>query len=298
MTEIKTIKDIPEEDFLTGGHSACKGCPGTLGLKLALRVLGKNTIVVNASGCLTLLALYPHTPLRVPWIHNAIENAGATATGIYRAYKRKKRDVNILCYDGDGATYDIGLQSLSGACERMDKFVYICYNNEAYGNTGMQKSSASPYGARTSTTPPGKENPIGKTSQKKDMEAIMAAHEGTYVATASLAFPVDYARKVQKAKEHDGPSFIDLQAPCPTGWAFDPSKTIEVARAAVMTGVWPLFEIENGKTTLNVKLGKLKPVEEYLNMQTRFKHLSKKETENIQESVNKKWEKLLKDSGE
>ncbi len=293
--EINAIKDIPEKDYLTGGHFACKGCPGVLGLKLALKVLGKNTIVINASGCMTLLALYPNTPLKVPWIHNAIENAAATATGIERAYRRKGRKVNILCYQGDGATYDIGLQSLSGACERLDNFINICYNNEAFGNTGMQKSSASPYGAMTTTTPPGKKNPVGKTLPRKNMQEIMAAHEGTYVATASLAFPVDYARKVKKAMEHEGPSFIDLQAPCPTGWWFDPSKTIEVARAGVMTGAWPLYEIEEGRVIVNVKIGKLRPIREYFKLQKRFRHLPKEEIEKIQESVNRKWERLLKE---
>ncbi len=287
----QSLKDLPEQEYFTGGHGACKGCCGALGLRLALKVMGGNTIVVNASGCMTLLATYPHTCLKVPWIHNAIENSGASVTGIKSAYRAKGKDVNVLCWAGDGATFDIGLQSLSGACERLEKFVYVCYNNENYGNTGVQKASSTPYGAYTTTTPIGSKNRVGKTLPRKNIEGILAAHEGTYVATACISYPLDYLKKVEKAKNHNGPAFIDLLAPCPTGWGFDPSKSIEVGRMAVLTGAWMLYETENGKTTLTFKLP-LKPVWEYLKLQKRFRHLQQAEIQKIQDGINRRWAEL------
>ncbi|MCD6477736.1 MAG: pyruvate synthase subunit beta [Candidatus Aenigmarchaeota archaeon] len=282
-----------EKKLFAGGSPLCAGCMASLGLKLALQALGKNTIVVNTSGCLTLLSVYPNSPMRVPWIHVAIENGGAVASGIYAAYKQIGKHVNILVYAGDGATYDIGLQSLSGAVERGDDFIYVCYNNQSFSNTGVQQSSATPFGASTKTTPPGKNNPMGNLFKQKSMAKIMAAHEIPYVATATVAFPYDYMQKLKKASAIHGPKFIDLLTPCPTGWGFDPGKGIEIGKLAVQTGMWPLFEVERGKFRLTHMPNKLRPVKDYLLRQKRFKHLKEKQINRIQEIVKDKWKKLL-----
>jgi pyruvate ferredoxin oxidoreductase beta subunit len=294
MKEIKTIKDIPREELLVGGHAACQGCGSVLGLRLALKGLGKNTIVINTSGCMTLLPTYPLTPFKVPWIHVAIENGGAVATGISRALKMKgKKDVNVLVYAGDGATYDIGFQALSSALERGDDFIYICYNNQSFGNTGVQRSSATPYGAYTTTTPTGKTNKIGNISERKPLTKIVAAHDIPYVATASVAYPVDFIKKVQKTSKIKGPKFINLLCPCQPGWGFTTDDTIDTGELAVQTGFWPLYEIENGKFKLTFKPKKLKPVKEYLETQVRFRHLDKENIERMQKLIDERWDKLV-----
>ena len=293
--ELKSIKDIPETKFFTGGSPLCSGCCAGLGLKMALKALGKNTIGINCSGCLTLLAVYPYTPLKIPWIHVAIENGGAVIGGIRASLRKSGRaSTTVMCYAGDGATYDIGLQSLSAACERGEDFIYICYNNQSYGNTGVQWSSATPYGARTATTPIGKKNKVGNLHQRKDIERILAAHENTYIATATPSFPIDYMRKLQKAKSHKGPAFVDLLCPCPTGWQFDPSNGIEVGKLAVQTGMWPLYEILNYDYKITYKPKKLLPVGKYLSTQKRFSHLPPKEISEIQRRASRNWERLLK----
>jgi pyruvate ferredoxin oxidoreductase beta subunit len=295
MKEVKTVKDVTEEKFIVGGSAACQGCGGVLGLKLTLKALGKNTIIINASGCMTLLPVYPYTPFKVPWIHVAIENAGAVASGIWRALKMKgKTDVNVVAYAGDGATYDIGFQSLSGALERGDNFIYVCYNNESFGNTGVQRSSATPYGAYTTTTPPGKGSLVGNPKERKPINKIVAAHGIPYVATASVAYPIDYIKKVQKAAKIKGPKFINLLCPCQPGWGFDTYNTINIGKLAVDTGFWPLYEIEKGKFKLTKKPDKLKPAEEFLKTQVRFKHLEKKDIEQIEKKIKDRWEKLVK----
>lgn len=273
-------------ELTTGGSPLCAGCPATLGLKLALRALGKNTIVVNASGCMTLYATYPYMPLKVPWIHLAIENAGAGATGIRAALKYFRKDANILCYAGDGATYDIGLQSLSGAVERGDKFIYVCYNNQCFSNTGVQMSGATPSKAWTTTTPEG--NPLWR----KPLVKMMAAQGIPYAATACVSYPEDFMNKLKKASKVNGPTFIDLLCPCPTGWGFDHSETVEVGKLAVMSGAWPLYEVECGKFKLTFSPEKLIPVEVYLKKQRRFAHLSKKDILTIQKQMGNEWEKL------
>ena len=283
---------MPKELF-TGGSPLCAGCMASLGLKLALNTLGKNTIVINASGCMTLLSVYPNSPMRVPFIHVAIENSAAVATGIYSAYKQRGEHVNILIYAGDGATYDIGLQSLSGACDRRDDFLYICYNNQAFMNTGIQQSSATPLGARTTTTPCGKENKMGNLLQRKPMEKIMAAHGIPYVATACVSFPEDFMEKIRKASHIVGPKFIDLLCPCTTGWGFDSSDGVEIGKLAVQTGLWPLYEIERGKLKITHKLNKLRPLRDYFSRQKRFKHLESKQVNMIKNIVEKRWNELL-----
>jgi len=286
MKIISSIKDIPEQVLTVGGGPLCAGCPGDIGLKIALQALGKNTIVVNASGCMTLYVTFPHMTTMTPWIHLAIENAGAGASGILAALRQMKKKATVLCYAGDGATYDIGFQSLSGAAERGEDFVYICYNNQSFSNTGVQMSSATPVGTYTTTTPDG--NPI----LRKSMVKIMAAHNIPYTATASISYPMDYIKKVQKAASVKGPAFIDLIAPCPTGWGFDHSNTIEMGKLAVQTGAWPLYEVEKGKFQLTFSPAKLLPIEKYMEGQRRFSHLNKKDMDKIQELINKEWDLL------
>ena len=221
---------------------------------------------------------------KTPWIHLAIENAAAGASGIRAALKqRRKKNINVICYAGDGATYDIGFQSLSSAVERGDKFIYICYNNQSFSNTGVQKSGATPEKAYTTTTPKG--NPF----KRKPLVKIMAAHGMPYTATACVSFPMDYMKKLRKASKINGPSFIDLLCPCPTGWGFHSSRMVEVGKLAVLTGAWPLYEIENGKFKLTYTPAKLLPVERYLSLQYRFKHLDKKEINEIQRKINEEW---------
>ena len=295
MKAAKSIKEITTTEFVTGGSPLCAGCPASLGIKIVLKALGKNTIVINASGCMTLYTTYPYMPTKVPWLHLAIENAGAGATGVSAALKqlRRSKGTNILCYAGDGATYDIGLQSLSGAVERGDDFIYVCYNNQSFSNTGVQMSSATPYGAYTTTTPPGKGNPFGNIIKRKSLTKIMASHGIPYTATASVSHPTDLINKVKKAAAIRGPAVIDMLAPCPVGWGFDPSKTVEVGRLAVSTGAWPLYEIENGKFSLTHHVETLRPVKDYLKTQRRFRHLREREIRKIQLMVKREWDLLL-----
>ncbi|MEA1865764.1 MAG: thiamine pyrophosphate-dependent enzyme [Euryarchaeota archaeon] len=271
------------EDYLVGGHVACQGCSASLGLRLALKVLGKDTIVINGSGCMTLLPVYPRTPLRVPWLHLAIENTGAAGTALHYALRRKNIKANILGYAGDGATYDIGLQSLSGAAEKNIDMIYICYNNQSFGNTGHQRASSTPRASSTSTTP------VGKVEVAKDMPAIMAAHRIPYVATACPAFPVDFLNKVKRASEVKGLAFIDLLVPCPVGWGFDPAEGIKIGRLAVRTGIWKLYEIVDGRVSITYIPKKRREVSEYLHAQERFSHLSDEDIGVIQAEVDEEW---------
>ncbi|OYT56549.1 MAG: 2-ketoisovalerate ferredoxin oxidoreductase [Candidatus Aenigmarchaeota archaeon ex4484_14] len=234
--KIQSLNDLPKKDFFIGGSNACPGCGALIGLKLALKVLEKNTIVVSSFGCVTLLTTYPKTAFKVPFIHIPSESVAA-ASGIWHALKSAGKDANILCYVGDGATYDSGLQALSAAATRKDNIIYICYNNQSY--TGHHRSSATPYGAKTTTTP------LGSVVFRKSLAKIMASHNLHYIATANVAYPMDFIKKLQKALSFPGVKFIDLLTPCPIGWGFDSSNTIEVGRMAVQTGVWPLYEIEN-----------------------------------------------------
>lgn len=287
MDEFKTFKDIPDENFVTGGHALCAGCGPSIGLRLALLALGRKTIVINAAGCLTLQPTYPYTPFKVPWLFLAIENAGAAAAGIYHALKSLgKKDVNILCYIGDGATVDIGLQSLSGACELGIDFIYVCYNNQAFMNTGIQRSSATPEKTFTTTTP------LGNPFRRKPITKIIAAHNIPYVTTACISYPLDFMNKVKKAQRIKGPKFFDLFSPCVPGWGFEDFQSVKIGKAAVETGFWPLYEIENGKFKLNYFPDKLKPVKEFLFMQKRFRHLEKEEIDFIQNLINKQWDLL------
>ena len=261
--------------LLKPGHRGCAGCCDALAGKFMLDALGEDCIVVSPTGCLEVFTTpYPESAWGVPWIHSLFENAAAVASGVEAALKvlGKKNSTKIVAIGGDGATMDIGLQAISGAFERGHDLTYICVDNEAYMNTGIQRSSATPLFASTTTSPAGKQS-FGNPQHKKNMPAIMAEHGSPYVATASIAYAPDLMKKVKKAAEIKGPTYVHVHAPCCTGWKFEGSQTIEVGRLAVETAMWPLYEMENGVITKVRKLKERKPVEEYLKAQGRFKHL-------------------------
>jgi len=293
-----------KESLLAPGHRACAGCGPAIAIRQLLEAAGRNTIIVEATGCMEVTTTpYPQTAWKVPWLHVAFENAAAASSGVEAAYKAmiskglipKDKMPNIIALGGDGGTFDIGIQALSGMLERGHKVLYVCYDNEAYMNTGIQRSSATPFGAATTTSPAGKIIP-GKMTRKKPIAMIAAAHDIPYVATASIAYPIDFKNKVKKALSVDGPSFIHVFAPCPTGWRFGTEQTVELARLAVETGVFVLYEITQEsplKPIITKKLKDRKPVEEYLKMQGRFRHLFKPVKrqdiiDKIQEEVDRK----------
>lgn len=282
------IRGLPEEEYFVSGHRACAGCGCAIAMRHITKAAGPNTIVVNATGCMEVVSTpYPETAWKLPYIHGVFGNAAPIASGIYAALKKLRKKTNILVIGGDGATYDIGFGALSAAFERGDKFTYICYDNEAYMNTGYQRSGATPFGAWTSTTPVG-EKIKGKRIFKKPIENIFAEHNIPYIATANIAFAKDMYDKVKKSFKFDGPSFINIFTTCQPGWKHEPNLAIRVARLAVETGLWPLYEIENGKFKLNMK-PKFKPIEEYLRLQGRFKHLSSKDIGLIKKHRDKIW---------
>lgn len=276
-----------EEDLFAPGHRACSGCGAAMACKYTTEAAGPNTIIATPTGCMEVTSTpYPESAWGVSWIHNVFENAAAVAAGVETAYKAfKKRgkegymdydDVNFVVLAGDGATFDIGIRSLSGMMERGHDVLYICYDNEAYMNTGIQRSGSTPLGASTTTSPAGRES-FGNDTLKKDMPSIALAHRCPYVATASISYPEDYKDKVRKALQIPGPKYMQVHAPCPLGWEHDSSETVEVGRLAVETAMYPIFEIENGEITSVKKIKDRKPVEEYLKTQGRFEHLFEKE---------------------
>ncbi|MGQ9538201.1 MAG: pyruvate synthase subunit PorB [Candidatus Bathycorpusculaceae bacterium] len=287
-----SIKELPKEEYLFKGHAACAGCGPSIALRLLFKALGNKVLLVVPACCTTVIqGPYPYTAFAVPLQNMLFEATGATASGVAAALRiRGLEDITVVGWAGDGGTVDIGLQALSGAAERETNFIYICYDNEAYGNTGLQRSGATPYGAWTTTTP------TGKKERKKNMPFIMAAHRIPYVATACPSYPTDFVNKLRKAKAIKGTKYIHVLAPCPTGWRYDTSKTVEIGRLAVQTGIWALYEIENGKFRLNfpsdrlVDKAKRKPVKEYLSMQERFRHLTEADIEKIQMWVDEDWE--------
>jgi pyruvate ferredoxin oxidoreductase beta subunit len=272
------ILGLDEKEYFAKGHRACAGCAEALALRLIMKVAGENTVVIQCTGCMEVVSTpYPETAWRVPWIHGAFENNTAIASGVERALKHQGRDdINVLVLGGDGGTYDIGFGGLSGAFERGHNITYVCTDNEAYMNTGIQRSSATPFGASTTTSPAGSAS-IGKEETKKDIMAIMAAHGSPYVASASAGYHADLIRKVKTALETKGPTFLNVFATCVPGWKVEPASSIKVAKLGVETGAMPLYEIIGGKYKLNMPQDpdKLKPVEEYLKVQGRFRHLFK-----------------------
>lgn len=303
------LKDIAEKKpRLASGHRLCPGCAAGLIVNMVLSSIDEPVVVALATGCLEVsTTIYPYTSWEVPYIHSAFENAAATITGAESAYKafvkrgKISGKIHFAAFGGDGGTYDIGLQSLSGAVERGHDFVYICYDNGAYMNTGIQRSSATPFCAATTTTPAGKLIP-GKPTYKKDLTEIMIAHDIPYVAQASPSHWNDLITKAKKAFEVEGPAFLNVISPCPTGWYYDAKDTIEIAREAVLSCIWPLYEVENGnyKLSFDPKDKKI-PVEEWLKKQRRFKHLffpqNRHLIEKIQSHVDEKWNKLREKCG-
>ncbi len=293
-----TAKNMPTESMISSGHRACQGCGEVLAMGMVTKAAGPNTIFANATGCMEIITSpFPQTAWKAPWIHVAFENVSAVASGVesgMKALLRKgkiKKRPNIIAFGGDGATYDIGFQSLSGALERGHNFLYCCLDNEAYMNTGIQRSSATPYGASTTTSPAGKES-IGQQTQKKNMTMIAAAHNIPYVATACPAFHLDLMNKVRKALAVDGPAFINIYSPCPTGWGSKGSSSVEIAKLAVETNYFPLYEIVGGRFTITKKIKKVKPIEEYLKPQRRFRHLKEKDIKFIQSTVDADYDYL------
>jgi len=291
-----TIKELPKEEYLLKGHAACAGCGPSIALRLLFKALGNKIILVVPACCTTVIqGPYPYTSFAVPLQNILFEATAAGASGVVAALRQRNiKDMTVVGWAGDGGTVDIGIQALSGAAERETDFIYICYDNEAYGNTGMQRSGATPYGAWTTTTP------SGKRERKKDMPLIMAAHRIPYVATACPSYPIDLVNKLKKTKEIKGTKYIHLLTPCPTGWRSDTSKSVELGRLAVQTGVWALFEIENGRFKLNppsdrlVDKAKRKPIKEYLALQGRFRSLTEEDIERVQRWVDEDWEQYRK----
>ncbi len=292
-------RSVTKEEYFAPGHRACVGCGEALAVRLVCKALGRNVIIVTATGCMEIVSSpFPYTSWRVPWIHTLFENAGAVASGIevglkviMRKGKRSAKEIKVVAMAGDGGTSDIGLQALSGALERRHDFLYICLDNEAYMNTGIQRSSSTPYGASTTTAPAGKMS-IGQVTWKKDMPAIAAAHDIPYVATACPSYPFDLMAKVAKGAAIRGPAYVHILSVCPIGWGSATELTIGIGRLAVKTGMFPLYEVENGKYKLSIDLPRLRPVQDYLKLQRRFRHLSEETINEIQDRVSEEYAKL------
>ena len=282
---------IPEQEIMSCGNVACQGCGANIAMRHALKALGRNTVLTIPACCWTVIdGPFPYSSVGVPNLHTAFATAASTASGIRAAFDVLGKKPNVVAWAGDGGTYDIGLGTLSGAAERNDDMIYVCYDNEAYMNTGIQRSSATPRGAWTTTTPVDRPKKI----QKKDIISIMAAHRIPYIATASISHVEDLISKFKKAKNIKGMRFLLVFTPCPTGWKYAPQLTVKLARLAVNSKVFPLLEIENGSEwKLTKEITRPIPVTDYLNPQGRFKHLNEKELEKIQKTVDENWDRLL-----
>ncbi|MES9960712.1 MAG: thiamine pyrophosphate-dependent enzyme [Sedimenticola sp.] len=297
-TRFKSVKQLPSTHLLGSGNPMCAGCGGLEALHEIYDILGEKSVFVNAAGCMTLLAVYPFTPFRGSWLYTAMASAPAGAQGIRdaldiqleRKHLSRDEDMQVVVLTGDGSAYGMGLSATSGAIERNLDFLYICYDNEGYGNTGQQYSEATPHAARTSTSRVG----IGFTGDKKPLFDIWAAHRPAYVATVIGAEPLDLARKIEKAKAIRGPRLIIALSPCPTGWDFDPKEAVEIGKLAVKTGIWPLKEYVDGQVVHTKVPTRRLPVERYLEKQGRFAHLFRPERNEallagIQKSVDEYW---------
>lgn len=300
--ETLNIKSLTKQkEYVTGGTFACAGCQAVYGLRLLQMAFKKNFIIVNASGCMTLTATYPFTPYKVPWVFNAIENAASTASGIRMGLdskkKRANKSVNVVAYAGDGASYDIGLQSLLGAADRNDNIIYICYNNNSYANTGYQRTSSTQLYSRTSTTPIGNKNNFGNLLPRKNLAKIVALRGAVYSATASTSHPFDFIKKLKKIEKLDGFKFIDLLCSCEPGWLISSDEMVNVSKRMVDSGIWPLYEIlKDNKNEFHFILNSEKhiPVKDVLKLQGRFSHLTNKTIKNVQKIVNKEWSLMKK----
>jgi len=283
---------IEEKELMYSGHLACAGCGATLAMRYTLKALGENTILILPACCWSIIGgAFPYAAVKAPMIHTAFETGASTASGVKAGLEiRGDTETTVASWVGDGGTFDIGIQALSGAAERNDDIIYFCYDNEAYMNTGIQRSSATPWGTWTTTTPVN--HPKGQP--KKNIMEIMAAHRIPYAATCSVAFPEDMIAKIRKAKTMRGTKFIHIFSPCPTGWRAPSSLAIKIARLAVHTKVFPLYEVEYGvKYNINLDPKNL-PVDEYLRLQGRFAHLTDDEVHTIQETVDREWARLIK----
>ena len=301
VTMYRSMKHLPSTHLLGTGTPMCAGCGGLEALNQLYDIIGDKSVFVNAAGCMTLLSVYPFTPFRGSWLYTAMASAPAGAQGVRDALdilKQKKQlsddeDMEVVVLTGDGAAYGMGLSATSGAMERNLDFLYICYDNEGYGNTGQQFSGATPHAAKTSTSM----GPRGYPGFKKDLFSIWAAHKPAYVATVVGAEPVDLARKIEKAMSMKGPRMMIALSPCPTGWDFDPKETVTIGKLAVKTGIWPLKEYVDGKVVHTKIPRERKPVEEYLKLQGRYRHLFEPERNEaliaeIQNKVDRYWENI------
>jgi pyruvate ferredoxin oxidoreductase beta subunit len=283
---------------LGSGHSLCQGCGIPLVVRTVLDSIPGRKVVVNATGCLEVATTrYPTTAWNVPWLHVAFENAAAVASGVEAAARKRGETATIVCFAGDGGTYDIGLQALSGALERGHRFLFVCYDNEAYMNTGIQRSGATPRGAGTTTSPVGSVG-LGKAQERKDITAIAVAHHIPYVAQASGAFWHDLSRKAERAAQADGPAFLNVLSDCPLGWGHEARFGPRITRLAVESRFWPLYEVVEGRYRLTYDVPKPLPLEDWLRPQTRFKHLLRPENtallEDIKQHVERDWADLVR----
>lgn len=298
MAEKTTILNLPEEELVHPGNRACAGCGLSIIYRIGLKALGRDTILVVPPSCLTVLqGLYPIAATQLPCLNVTFASTAAAATGVLGAMRAlKNTTTQVAAWAGDGGTSDIGLQALSGACERGEDLIFICYDNEAYMNTGIQRSGTTPQGVLTTTTPIS-----GKKQKNKNVPAVIAAHGIPYVATASASYPLDLYDKIKKAKTLSGPKYIHVHTPCPSGWGFNPRYSVKIGRLAVESGLYDLYENENGNTRLSAPSERLltkkrRPVSEYLETQTRFRNFSEKQTEAIQDEVDAKWEHYRKEA--
>ena len=302
MTEklnVFAVRTLTQKEYFAPGHRACQGCAEALAVRLVAKALGRNVVVASATGCMEIVSSpLPFTSWRVPWFHVAFENAAAVASGVESGLKMlmKKgriptKKVVTIAMAGDGGTADIGLQALSGALERGHDMIYICTDNEAYMNTGIQRSSSTPFGASTTTSPAGKVKP-GQMTWKKNMPAIAAAHNIPYVATACPSYPIDLVEKVKKAARIEGPAYLHILSVCPTGWRSIPELSVKLGRLAAETGVFPLYEVERGRYRLTIDFPELRPLKEYTKLQGRFRHLSDDKLQEIEKRVHQEYAQL------
>ena len=297
------LKDLSKkQELLSGGHRACAGCAHPIAIRQVLMAANMPVVIGCATGCLEVTTtIFPYTAWKVPFIHSAFENSAATISGVETAYRALKKrgkmdkDIKFIALGGDGGTYDIGFQSLSGAMERGHNMLYICLDNGAYMNTGIQRSSATPKGAHTTTSPAGKVIP-GKREFRKDMTSCMIAHNIPYIAQAVPSMWNDLVTKVQKAIAVDGPAFINILVPCRLGWGYPPEDTIEIGREAITSCYWPLYEVENGKYKITHAIKEKTSIADWMKKQVRFKHLFKPGNESILEEIQARidhdWERL------
>ncbi|OGP53280.1 MAG: pyruvate ferredoxin oxidoreductase [Deltaproteobacteria bacterium RBG_13_52_11b] len=307
MTEnlnVFAVRTLTQKEYFAPGHRACQGCAEVLAVRLVAKAVGRNVVVASATGCMEIVSSpLPFTSWRVPWFHVAFENAAAVASGVEAGLKAMMRKGKIplkkivtIGMAGDGGTADIGLQALSGALERGHDMIYICYDNEAYMNTGIQRSSSTPFGASTTTSPAGKVK-MGQMTWKKNMPAIAAAHNIPYVATACPSYPIDLVQKVKKAANKEGPAYLHILSVCPTGWRSAPELSIRLGRLAAETGVFPLYEVEDGQYRLTIDFPALRPIRDYIKPQGRFRHLTDDMINAIEKRIHKEYGQLKEKAG-